>query len=123
MLAALAEATRLRGVTSLYTRQATALRQLSGVDDADPLASLADNLLILRHEAVGQRFERSLAIVRTEHASRQDYSHSVFIEPPEGFTVQAESTSGQTSSWATQAPYADDGRATSVPKKERRDGQ
>jgi hypothetical protein len=99
------------------------MRQLSVVAGADPLATLADNLLVLRHEMEGQRFERSLAIVRTEHASRQDFWHNVFIEPPEGFTVQTESTSGQlSSSWAAHAPHPDDRRAMSVPSEERRDG-
>lgn len=124
MLAALAEATRLRGVTSLLTRQIPTARQLSGVAGADPLATLADNLLVLRHELVSQRFERSLAIVRTEHASRQDSWHSVFIEPPEGFTVQTEEISGRLSPlWATPAPHSDEAQATSGPSKERRDGQ
>ncbi|MGH2485902.1 MAG: RAD55 family ATPase, partial [Ktedonobacterales bacterium] len=91
VLAALAETTRLRGVTTLFTRQAPALRQLSGVAGADALAALADNLLALRHDMGGQRFERSLAIVRTEHSSRQDVWHSVFIEPPDGLSVQTES--------------------------------
>ena len=124
LLAALAEATRLRGVTALYTRQTPVMRQLNGIASSDPLATLADNLLALRHEMEGQRFERSLAIVRTEHSSRQDIWHSVVIEPPEGLTIQAESTSGQSSSWLTHSrKSADSGGRASVPAGVRRDGQ
>jgi circadian clock protein KaiC len=85
--AALVEALRLRGVTSVLTRQLSAGRRSVVESGLDPLTILADNLLWLREWPDDGRIARSLEVLQTADSARMAMWHPVSIQAPEGITV------------------------------------
>jgi hypothetical protein len=85
-LAAVLEALRLRGVTSLLTAR-TAQTRRARADGVDAAGGLAANMLWLRQLARDARVERTLVMVRTELSGLSGVRYPMTIQQPEGIAV------------------------------------
>lgn len=88
--AALIETLRLRGVTSLLTRQLSAGRRSALEDGLTPLATLTANLLWLREWSEDGRIARSLEVLQTADAERTTLWHQVTIQAPAGIMLDTQ---------------------------------
>ena len=94
--AALVEALRLRGVTSVFTRQTAAGQRSALEDEMTPTATLTENLFWLREWSDDGRIRRSLEILQTAVSGRAEFWHPVTIHAPEGIIMSHEGRQAST---------------------------
>lgn len=101
--AALIEALRLGGVTSLLTQYLATERRASSGRGAGLADTLSDNLLWLRRTARRDDLRRSLAVVRLALSRRSGTHHAITIQVPEGLMALASArTEGEHGSGARE---------------------
>jgi circadian clock protein KaiC len=93
-LSAVVEALRIRGVTTLFTRE---ISKLEGVelDFSDtPVSVLAENVLLLRQVEYRAKLYRALSVLKMRYSAYDSSVREFTIAPPEGIQVLAPFESG-----------------------------
>jgi circadian clock protein KaiC len=106
-LAALLEALRLHGVTSLLTAR-PAQTHRTRASSVAAAAALVTNLMWLGRSPRDARVERTLVIVRTALSGPSGVRYPVTIQPPEGIAVLREAIQGHGDALGQQAIGAED---------------
>ncbi len=95
-IAAIVEALRLRGVTSLITKWQTAERRSVLERRIGGLSTLTPNFLWLRHTQPTRGGGRSLVVLQASRCSPVSGTYSMTIQEPDGLVVQGAINSGNT---------------------------
>lgn len=93
-LAALMQACRSRGVTSLFIKETSKIGSVTLDFSVDPLSVLAENVVVLQQVAHQSVLHRVLSVVKMRYSAHDLTLREFVIAPPEGIRVLAPFESG-----------------------------